>query len=242
MKKREHILCVSSDYLNTLVSPIGFIPTADIPCNMSDLFRHTAITFYPRTQAELDPRLRQIIPYIVLLNNSNKVLMFHRNISAGESRLHNKRSVGIGGHINTKSIRHIDSSDSIDIMSTIMAGLKKELGEELPHNPGLQKIVGSLYQRDVTGAGNHLGNAVFKGIIHSNETETDEVHIGMVVLIKLKTLQVTLPDKIEDDGLERFKFVSIEELSEASNRLESWSQFVLNRILRPMNKRTRSSL
>jgi len=52
-----------------------------------------------RAQAEDDPSHKQIIPY-ALFRHNGKFINYMRSKSGGESRLHAKRSMGIGGHIN----------------------------------------------------------------------------------------------------------------------------------------------
>src|SRR6266542_6473300 len=59
--------------------------------------RHTR--FLPRSQAEENPRFKQIIPY-VLIKRGESLLHYVRGKGSGEKRLVAKGSIGIGGHIN----------------------------------------------------------------------------------------------------------------------------------------------
>ena len=56
-------------------------------------------SFVPRSEAEEDPSLKQLIPYIVV-TCGDRVLQYRRGSGSGETRLLKKRSLGIGGHIN----------------------------------------------------------------------------------------------------------------------------------------------
>src|SRR5450432_1186674 len=56
-------------------------------------------SFRPRSEVETDPSWLQLIPYVVLQHHG-RIFHYTRGKSGGEQRLHAKRSIGIGGHIN----------------------------------------------------------------------------------------------------------------------------------------------
>jgi predicted NUDIX family phosphoesterase len=72
--------------------------------------------FVPRAEAEVQPKWRQIIPYVVITHRDD-IFTLRRLRKQTEARLHDKVSIGIGGHINP---RH-----------DVLAGLRKELDEEV---------------------------------------------------------------------------------------------------------------
>lgn len=55
--------------------------------------------FLPRSEVEMNPSLKQIIPYVVLFS-THGLFCVERLPAQSESRLHGLLSVGIGGHIN----------------------------------------------------------------------------------------------------------------------------------------------
>jgi predicted NUDIX family phosphoesterase len=113
--------------------------------------------FIERSKAEQDFRYKQIIPYIVL-QYRDKFLLIRRTPKQGEKRLHDKYSLGIGGHINT-----IDKAEG-DILET---GMRRELNEEIQvHREGECRLV---------------------GVINDDTTEVDRVHLGLVYLLTCKT-------------------------------------------------------
>src|SRR5262249_61856216 len=57
--------------------------------------------FTPRSSAETDPSLKQIIPYSIL-RSAGKILRYKRGKKSGEQRLVAKGSIGIGGHMDDK--------------------------------------------------------------------------------------------------------------------------------------------
>lgn len=55
--------------------------------------------FAPRAAMETDPRYKQVIPYLVLRDRGRYFLM--RRTRAGvDARLHDRYSIGVGGHVN----------------------------------------------------------------------------------------------------------------------------------------------
>jgi len=54
--------------------------------------------FLPRSMMEIDPRYKQIIPYLVF-THEDKYFLMQRKSDASEARLRNKLTLGIGGHI-----------------------------------------------------------------------------------------------------------------------------------------------
>jgi predicted NUDIX family phosphoesterase len=74
-------------------------------------------TFRPRPEAETDPSWKQVIPYLVL-RDGDRILLMKRTRAGGDKRLHQKFTIGIGGHVNP------EDSDPV-------AGLKREWAEEI---------------------------------------------------------------------------------------------------------------
>jgi predicted NUDIX family phosphoesterase len=63
-----------------------------------DLFAREG-TYRPRDEAETDPEWKQVIPYLVLRNRGSLFLM-RRTRAGSDARLHERYSIGIGGHVN----------------------------------------------------------------------------------------------------------------------------------------------
>jgi len=59
----------------------------------------TAGRYVPRPDAETDPSLKQIIPYLVL-RDGDRIFLMKRTRAGGDPRLHDRFTVGIGGHLN----------------------------------------------------------------------------------------------------------------------------------------------
>ncbi len=106
--------------------------------------------FRARDSVETDETYRQIIPYAVLLQE-NRIFLVERLKAGSEARLHNRLSLGLGGHINP--IDHANARDPIE------GALARELREELH--------IGAFFAEAV-------------GLIHRAETVVERVHTGIL--------------------------------------------------------------
>jgi len=101
-------------------------------------------TYVPRAEAEKDRTLKQIIPYLVLRDGDRTFLM-KRTRAGGDARLHDRYTIGIGGHLNP-------GDDSA------LSGLEREWHEELEaaFMPQFQ-FLGLLNDDTVDVGVHHLG-------------------------------------------------------------------------------------
>ena len=116
-------------------------------------------SFMDREAAENDPSHKQIIAYAIFCHQG-RILHYTRGGSGGEARLHDKGSIGIGGHINP-----VDRQSGHDDVSTYLAGVEREIREELV-------IDGSCTQRVL-------------GVINDDSNDVGAVHLGIVHLLSL---------------------------------------------------------
>jgi len=114
-------------------------------------------TFMPRNIAEYDYNYKQVIPYVILRHDKSYLLL-KRTSKQTESRLHDKYSLGIGGHINPI----LTTSSAGDI---ILHGLFKELNEEV------------LIEKP--------GDLEFLGVINDESSSVSRVHLGLVYIFEL---------------------------------------------------------
>jgi predicted NUDIX family phosphoesterase len=89
---------------------------------LADLRRAVGLhgRYLDRPRAEDDPGFKQLIPYVVV-RNGKRVFLMHRTDAGGDTRLHGKASIGVGGHLNP-----VDQGED-----ALMAGLRREWAEEL---------------------------------------------------------------------------------------------------------------
>ena len=76
-----------------------------------------AATFRPRSELEIDPAWKQIVPYLVLYDGP-RIFLMQRTRAGADARLHDRWSIGIGGHVAS------GDGDPID-------GLRREWLEEI---------------------------------------------------------------------------------------------------------------
>ncbi len=74
-------------------------------------------TYRPRPEAEGDPSWKQIIPYLCL-RDGERIFLMRRTRAGTDARLHERYSVGIGGHVNPED-------------ADPLGGLQREWTEEL---------------------------------------------------------------------------------------------------------------
>jgi predicted NUDIX family phosphoesterase len=55
--------------------------------------------FEPRAAMEVDPGHKQVIPYLVL-RDGERIFLMRRTRAGGDPRLHDRWSIGVGGHLN----------------------------------------------------------------------------------------------------------------------------------------------
>lgn len=100
--------------------------------------------FRPRAEMETDRAWKQVIPYLVLRDGERYFLM-QRTKAGGDARLHDRFSIGVGGHLNPGD-------------GDIAGGLRREWREELraDFDPEFELI--GLLNDDTTDVGSvHLG-------------------------------------------------------------------------------------
>ena len=116
----EKVLVVKTEKLAKYISGRTGLLTEDREAMLDIIINEHE--FIDRPAAEEDPSYKQIIPYVVL-TQKDLVFATRRLNKGGESRLHGKVSIGIGGHINPV--------DEKDRRSVLMHGLERELDEEV---------------------------------------------------------------------------------------------------------------
>lgn len=100
--------------------------------------------FRPRAEVEIDRSWKQVIPYLVLRDGTRYFLM-RRTQAGGDVRLHDRWSIGVGGHLNPGD-------------GDLAGGLRREWREEIraDFEPAFELI--GLLNDDTTDVGAvHVG-------------------------------------------------------------------------------------
>jgi predicted NUDIX family phosphoesterase len=170
----EQILVVPTSVFHEIGHVQGF--SAEVEKYLSELLRPENISFRPRPEMEEDTSFKQLIPYVIFRHTDPEgnlsVFQYSRGKGSGEKRLHEKKSVGIGGHISQEDANGVDGDPYHE-------GMKRELAEEVRINTP------------------HTFSLV--GLINDDETEVGKVHLGIVHICDVEIPQV-VPNEVEIEG------------------------------------------
>lgn len=111
--------------------------------------------FLSRDKCEKDTNFLQPIPYILIFGPNKTIFSYVRSTDNGDSRLVNRHSIGVGGHINEE-----------DGPNYIMNCLLREIGEEI-------KIIGNYSEPKIIGT------------LMSYDKPVDKVHLGIVYKVHI---------------------------------------------------------
>lgn len=128
-------------------------------------------SFVDRPTAEADPNYKQLIPYAVV-RHADRFFLLRRKSAQSEQRLHDKLSIGVGGHINPP-----EAAPSNDVIGD---GLTREINEELVIAPGYRETL--------------------IGLINDDTTEVGRVHLGILFEVDSASLDVQVRETHKMDG------------------------------------------
>lgn len=200
----ETLVCLASQHVESLQLAEGF--TALGTDSIHQMFAPAHIWMGPRPELETDPRFRQLVSYVVV-RYQDQVLTYRRAPKGGESRLHGRISLGVGGHWNVGDV--VSADGAIDVMATQLCAFERELAEEI--------VVGSPERIQVVGVIKESGNPVSR------------VHLGVVVECWVPSTQVT----ILDPGLVEPQFVAVTALQALVPEMETWSSSLVMHLSNP---------
>jgi predicted NUDIX family phosphoesterase len=161
MMSEELVLVIPAKALADVGGLSGF--STEIPRFQPLLTPAARPEFRLRSEVETDPTWLQLIPYLVL-RHRDRVFHYTRGQTGGETRLHARRSIGIGGHINPCDV----GADAY------RAGMLRELDEEV--------VIGGTFRDEVFG------------FVHDPSTPVGQVHFGVVHLVALLSNNVSARD------------------------------------------------
>lgn len=199
----EQILVIPAAVVDQVARFEGF--TAEVDRYLDAILTSDALQFRPRSAMESDPSFKQLIPYVILRHidaaGNAQLFGYTRGNGQGESRLHARRSIGIGGHISSEDALPPDTARD---QGPYRNGMLRELAEEVR--------VDSAYDEQCVG------------LIYDPSSEVGRVHLGVVHLFDLASPLVAANEEdIRDAG-----FMPLDQLWRDHGRLETWSQLCLD--------------
>jgi predicted NUDIX family phosphoesterase len=208
----EFVYVVPRRHLFPHAYPHGMLPFTDEGERLQ--FEATVVEhgFYvERDRAERTPEWKQVIPY-TLVWRDGEIMLLRRLEAGGEARLHNKYSIGVGGHINPVD-SDADSSSGVaesggDHPNPISAASKREVAEEL-------HITGTMKTRTV-------------GLLNDDSNAVGAVHVGVVQVMCVEgEVEVREVDQLEG------RFVTpdtLRSLLAEGHDFETWSALLIEHL------------
>jgi len=127
--------------------------------------------FLPREHMETNPAFKQIIPYLIF-KYEHRYFLMQRQSKASETRLQNKYTLGIGGHIRQEDLQE---------GSSIFDWARREFHEEINY-------YGTLKITPI-------------GILNDDSNEVGKVHIGFVLLLEGDSNQISIKSELKSGFL-----------------------------------------
>jgi predicted NUDIX family phosphoesterase len=181
----------------------------DVDRYLDKIFAPGVPRFIPRSEAEIDPSYKQLIPYVIMAC-SGKYLTYVRGKRAGETRLIAKRSIGIGGHINPVD-NEVPLFDT-DFRKMYETAVEREVAEE------------------VSVETTHTDRIV--ALLNDDSTEVGSVHLGVVHYWLLDASKVNRREQM----ITQMSFMTPSELHRLRDSMETWSQLCLDGLDKMANK------
>lgn len=170
----EQVMVVPTELFHSCGLFQGF--SHDVDNYLPRLLDPANTRYLPRGKMEDDPSFKQLIPYCVFRftdeTGSQSLFQYTRGTAQGESRLHSKRSIGVGGHISTL-----------------------DLGDDSPYQVGMNREL----QEEISFDRSWLGRCI--GLINDDSNEVGQVHLGIVHLFEATTAEISpREDSMSDAG------------------------------------------
>lgn len=202
----EQVLVVPTALFHDLGYFQGF--TREVDKYLDELFSPEHTSYRPRGEMEDDPSHKQLIPYCIFRHTDDagqqSVFVYTRGKGQGESRLHAKRSIGIGGHISS------DDNDQSNDIHPYEEGMRRELEEEVAIETKYRELC--------------------VGLINDDETEVGKVHLGVVHIFDVEEPNV-YP---RETDIISTGFQPVSELLDDLSGFETWSSICLEALFGKM--------
>src|SRR3990167_142376 len=167
-KQVEHILVIKRDHFFSITP--AWTGLKEVSFEQYIGLINEKKEFLPRPTMEQDLTYKQIIPYLIF-ENDNKYFLMQRSATVSESRLKNKYSLGIGGHIRQEDMQE----------QSIFDWAKREFNEEVNYTGAVE--IEPL------------------GILNDDSDAVGQVHIGFVLLLKGNSSNISVKSELKHGAL-----------------------------------------
>ena len=159
--------------------------------------------FRKRSELEEDPSFKQIIPYAII-SIKESFFLFKRTSRQTEKRLHNKFSLGVGGHMNQSNSKEPKEQYLVN-------ELKRELFEEI-------KLLNGCLIEDVE----------FIGFINDDTIPVGSVHVGLLYNIHVSNKDVV----INETDMMTAEWIAKHDLAEFHEGMETWTKIAFDHYIK----------
>lgn len=214
----EFVYVVPRERLFPSSYPHG-LATFGVDCDEAEFAARVANEgfFVEREYAERTPALKQLIPYTVVLRQTPQgsgpggiggfeAFCLKRTRQGGERRLHDKLTIGVGGHINPIDLPEETPEARHDLLR---AATRREVCEE-------ELSIGGHYELRAVG------------LLNDDSNPVGAVHVGVV-----QVLTTDSPVEVRETEQLTGQFVSLDELrgmSEGGANFETWSSLLIGNL------------
>ncbi|MEZ6003362.1 MAG: hypothetical protein R3F17_06660 [Planctomycetota bacterium] len=204
----EFVFVVPREILFPDAYPHGFVPLGDGNRQAVLLERiETSGFFVERARAEQAPEWKQIIPYTLVIRDG-QVLCLARTKQGGETRLHDKLSLGVGGHINPIDLESPSDAAPAGRNPIPRATIREVLEEEL--------IVEGVHELHTLG------------LLNDDSNPVGAVHLGWVQALVVHG-EVEVREK--DQLVGRFRSPrELQDMLDSGANFETWSGFLIPKL------------
>lgn len=170
-----------------------------------------------RRDCEIDEKVVQLLPYVVITDReSGEILSYRRGKAGDENRLHNKCSIGFGGHIEHCYSYFAPIQTKIEVLALdTLRELHEELGLDLSQG-NLQKL------REIISSGDFT-------VFYSERDEVSRLHLCVLIQLNVDTDEL---NKLEAGVICEPEWLTPEELlakhKSGERELEGWSEIALD--------------
>ena len=162
---------------------------------------------HPEENMEINHNYKQPIPYAVL-KRGNEIFVYERLQAGGESRLHNKLSIGVGGHMNLPEYSDLNPQ----WYDLLLDNMFREINEEIK------------FEKEIEEPKYHI-----LGMINDDADSVGKVHLGILAIFDIDVDNDVSVKEI-DQLAGYFMNIDVLKQSEYYDRMESWSKIVLDNI------------
>lgn len=202
----EQILVIPEERMSVLGDATGFIK-GDAG-TLAHLLDPSHMQFLERTdELEANPSFKQLIPYMILMFRAEgewMIFQYTRMKAQGEKRLHGKKSIGIGGHVNPSDLADANTHP-------LFGGARRELNEEV----------------DIHTAYRTFEHA---GLLYDPSNDVGKVHLGIVMHVRLNAPCVLA----KEDSMGFPGFLKLSQLVEFKDQFENWSQLCIEHLAKEL--------